>query len=87
MGALGILTGIRAGLNAIRSKDVTVRVHRVMTGGLAGMLGGQADGGTVGGAPRRPYGDKVLTMPAPGEEVISNRNGQADRHRSLLNLS
>ena len=83
-GALGILTGIRAGLNAIRSKDVTVRVHRVMTGGLAGMLGGQADGGTVGGAPRRPYGDKVLTMLAPGEEVISNRNGQADRHRSLL---
>lgn len=83
-GALGVLTGIRAGLNAIRSKDVTVRVHRVMTGGLAGMLAGNADGGTVGGAPRRPYGDKVLTMLAPGEEVISNRNGQADRHRALL---
>ena len=42
-----------------------------------------ADGSTVQGS-RYPYGDKVLTYLAPGEEVISNRYGQADRHRALL---
>jgi hypothetical protein len=41
----------------------------------------QADGGTVQG-PRYPYGDKVLTMLAPGEEVITNRHGEADRFRA-----
>ena len=40
-------------------------------------------GGTVQGQ-RQPYGDKVFAFLAPGEEVISNRFGQADRHRSLL---
>lgn len=54
-------------------------------GGLPGViLGsavGQADGGTVMG-PRWPYGDKVLTALAPGEEVITNRNGEADRFRA-----
>lgn len=44
---------------------------------------GQADGGTIPGA-RWPYGDKVLTPTAPGEEVISNRHGQADKWRPLL---
>lgn len=44
---------------------------------------GSADGSTVpkdGGA----YGDRYPYMLAPGEEVISNRHGQADRHRALL---
>lgn len=45
---------------------------------------GMAGGGTVDGAPRKPYGDKVLRMLAPGEEVISNSNGQADKYRPLL---
>lgn len=40
-----------------------------------------ADGGTVTGQ-RYPYGDKVLTYLAPGEEVISNRHGEADRFRA-----
>ena len=40
-----------------------------------------ADGGTVSG-PRHPYGDKVLSMLAPGEEVITNRHGEADRFRA-----
>lgn len=43
----------------------------------------RADGGTIPGQ-RAPYGDKVLAMLAPGEEVISNRNGQADRWRPFL---
>lgn len=41
----------------------------------------RADGGSVPG-PRRPYGDKVLAALAPGEEIISNRHGQADRFRA-----
>lgn len=46
---------------------------------LDGLLfGGHADGGTVAG-PRYPYGDKVITALAPGEEVITNRNGEADQ--------
>ncbi len=50
-------------------------------------MGGQAiaaDGATVVGAPRQPYGDKVLYAVAPGEEIVSNRFGQADKHRDLL---
>lgn len=58
----------------------------VAIGGITGAVVGaaidrQADGGTVMG-PRYPYGDKVLTYLAPGEEVISNRFGQADRFRA-----
>lgn len=41
---------------------------------------GKADGGTIEGQ-RWPYGDKVLLWGAPGEEVITNRNGEADRFR------
>lgn len=40
-----------------------------------------ADGGTVNG-PRAPYRDSVLAMLAPGEEVITNRNGEADQFRA-----
>lgn len=40
-----------------------------------------SDGGTVPGA-RHPYGDRVLALLAPTEEVISNRHGEADRFRA-----
>ncbi|QYJ05379.1 phage tail tape measure protein [Nocardioides panacisoli] len=43
----------------------------------------RADGGTVPGF-RFPYGDKVSARLAPGEFVVSNRYGQADRHHELL---
>lgn len=52
-----------------------------LPGAIVGGVVGQADGGTVAG-PRWPYGDKVLTALAPGEEVITNRNGEADRFRA-----
>jgi TP901 family phage tail tape measure protein len=50
----------------------------------------QADGGTIHHAAagwtvsgqRDPYGDKVLAYLAPGEEVITNRHGEADRFRA-----
>lgn len=39
-----------------------------------------ADGMTVPGQ-RHPYGDKTLILAAPGEEVITNRRGEADAFR------
>jgi hypothetical protein len=74
------IAGVRADLNSIQDEEVWVTVRRRGTG-----LGavGNAEGGTIGGR-RNPYGDKVLSWLAPGEEVISNRFGQADRHRELL---
>lgn len=41
----------------------------------------RADGGEVPGQ-RHPYGDKTLILAAPGEEIITNRNGEADRFRA-----
>jgi tetratricopeptide (TPR) repeat protein len=75
-------------MDGLHSKDIYLSLHyqtignRGPTGG-GPLPGGQpkADGGTVGGT-RHPYGDKVLSMLAPGEEVISNRHGQADRFRA-----
>lgn len=52
-------------------------------GNLLFVPSGHADGATIPGA-RFPYGDRVPALLAPGEEIISNRFGQADRHRDLL---
>lgn len=52
-------------------------------GGLESLLGGSADGSTVpkdGGS----YSDRFPYLLAPGEEVTSNRFGQADAFRSEL---
>jgi hypothetical protein len=65
-------------LNLIQDEEVWITTRRRGTG-----MGAVADGGTIPGA-RQPYGDKAFYMLAPGEEVISNRYGQADRHRDLL---
>ncbi|RNL66238.1 hypothetical protein EFK50_01020 [Nocardioides marmoriginsengisoli] len=50
---------------------------------ILGNLGESADGTTV---PKTglPYADRHLYLLADGEEVVSNRHGQADRHRGLL---
>lgn len=48
-----------------------------------GYAGGGSVRGTVPG-PRMPYGDKITARLAPGEEVITNRNGEADRNRKEL---
>lgn len=72
-------------LAAIRSKTVTVTTVFTDSGRRFKEFGpsGSADGGTV---PRTglPYADRHPYMLADGEEVISNRYGQADRHRDLL---
>lgn len=76
---LNALTGL---LNTMLGGiTIPVRVAREGSGGAVGP--GQADGGTIAGA-RHPYGDKVLTPTAPGEFVMSNRYGQADKNRAAL---
>lgn len=76
-----------AALNQIADEEVVIRVRRQMLSSLGtsnlAALGTSADGGTV---PRTglPYADRHPYLLADGEEVISNRFGQADRHRELL---
>jgi hypothetical protein len=73
-------------LGSLHDRTITVTTNHV--GGVTSSAGGHsvsapggADGMTVPGA-RHPYGDKVLAHLAPGEEVISNRHGQADQFRA-----
>ena len=72
--------------NATRDRQVRI-ITKIFGGqvpsGVPYKAPGTADGGTIPGQ-RSPYGDKMHAFLAPGEEVISNRYGQADRHRSLL---
>lgn len=77
-------------LHHIPDEHVNVIVNRIGGGSVTSGYGGHsadplgpADGITVPGQ-RWPYYDKVPAILAPGEEVISNRYGQADRHRDLL---
>jgi hypothetical protein len=77
------LSSVSSWLSDLNGKTATtwVTTRHVNVGGMGPQA--NADGGTILG-PRQPYGDKMLTYLAPGEEVISNRFGQADRHRELL---
>lgn len=79
--ALEAARAVASAINAIHSKTVQLTTIRTTGGHSVGPPG--ADGMTVQG-PRYPYGDKILMPVAPGEEVISNRRGQADRWRPLL---
>ncbi|MDN4173914.1 hypothetical protein QWY28_13215 [Nocardioides sp. SOB77] len=86
--ALAAIATVKTQLGSIdRYIPVTVHVSRTGDGGGAGLEyvsgGAGADGMTVPGA-RAPYGDKVHVFVAPGEEVISNRHGQADKNRPAL---
>lgn len=83
------LTGVSAAeaelirLTRTRVVNIVASVGRRVSGAIGDALGGSADGSTVpkdGG----PYRDRYPYLLAPGEEVISNRFGQADRHRPLL---
>jgi hypothetical protein len=80
--SLGILGSIVNLLGHVTDRSATVRITTIKTpGGKEVPLPGGADGMTVPGQ-RAPYGDKVLIHAAPGEEIISNRHGQADRFRA-----
>jgi hypothetical protein len=90
------IRAFRNNLDSIKDKTVRLSVVRqVLTGTGLGGQGqgagvftnetkdalGRAGGGTIPGQ-RYPYGDKVLIYAAPGEEYITNRNGEADRFRA-----
>lgn len=77
--SLSDLRSVASELAKLRDKTIHIATVRT-TGGR--VLPGMADGGTVAGAPRRPYADKVIIAAAPGEEIISNRHGQADQFRA-----
>ncbi|HWU22601.1 MAG TPA: hypothetical protein VN088_13795, partial [Nocardioides sp.] len=81
-GASTKLQTIQAQINALHGKTVTVTVQRGSQFPTFGAPG-SADGGTV---PKtgQPYADRHLYLLADGEEVVSNRHGQADRNRDLL---
>lgn len=87
--ALSYLKTLRDQIYGIPSTK-TVSLHlkvfgsKDLLGTVTNLIGpGHAEGGTIPGV-RWPYGDKMLTPTAPGEEVISNRHGQADRWRPFL---
>lgn len=73
---------IKAELASIdRSIDIYVNIRRPNASGFGPQLTSSADGGSV---PKtgKPYADRHLYMLADGEEIISNRHGQADRFRA-----
>lgn len=85
--AMQQLRSVQMALNAIHDKTIHVDIVRGADSGVPYISGGQrkagADGMTV---PKtgKPYADRHLILAADGEEIISNRHGQADRHRPLL---
>lgn len=91
-GKINALQGQLAGIP--RTITTTHKLIRLYSGSPAGTGGGRSDptlGGLVpqadgGSVPKTglPYADRHPYLLADGEEVISNRYGQADRHRSLL---
>ena len=77
----GVIDSARRALQSIDGYVATTTIRTIQQTVRDIVPGGNADGGTIGG-PRHPYGDKVLSWLAPGEEIISNRHGQADRFRA-----
>lgn len=79
--ALKALDGTKARTTVIN----TVITEQKRVSGVGGPINPdavpRADGGTVPGQ-RYPYGDRTLILAAPGEEIITNRNGEADRFRA-----
>lgn len=84
--AAGKVSFLKGLLNSLHDKTVHITTISNQIGGVTSTAGGhsapgEADGGSVpkdGG----PYADRYLYRLAPGEEIISNRYGQADRFRA-----
>lgn len=79
------VAAVQAVINSLQGKTVSVTTYQrtIYAAGKMDSIAkaqGKADGGEILGQ-RQPYGDKVLIWAAPGEEVISNRHGQADAFR------
>jgi hypothetical protein len=76
------IRALEARLRGIKDEDVFINVRQIGSTTL-GPRNEAADGTTV---PKtgKPYADRHLYLLADGEEVVSNRYGQADRYRPLL---
>lgn len=68
-------------LEQARRNRIVIPVTTSTNANLADQVVNRADGGEIPG-PRHPYGDKILMLGAPGEHVITNRNGEADQFRA-----
>lgn len=80
--ASGTIDGVRSKLQGVNGYVATAYVRTIQQT-IRERGGGQAraDGGEILGQ-RYPYGDKVLIWGAPGEQVITNRHGEADQFRA-----
>lgn len=84
--AAGKVSFLKGLLASLHDKTIHITTIQNTIGGVTSTAGGhtapgEADGGSVpkdGG----PYADRFLYRLAPGEEIISNRYGQADRFRA-----
>lgn len=83
--ALARLAAYQSRLNDLDGDRATTYVETVYTssGRRFKDVPAAADGGTILGQ-RHPYRDKAIIAAAPGEEITSNRHGQADRWRPVL---
>jgi hypothetical protein len=79
--AMSAVTALKRLLDDLHDRNININVTKHTNATLADAVVNKADGGTVMGQ-RYPYGDKVHALLAPGEEVITNRNGEADRYRA-----
>ncbi|MCW2785252.1 MAG: hypothetical protein JWP74_1769 [Marmoricola sp.] len=82
-GIAAAITGVKALddlIAQLHGKTINIKVNKSTNATVADH---GADGTTV---PKtgKPYADRHPYMLADGEEVISNRHGQADKHRGLL---
>jgi hypothetical protein len=82
-GAWRVIDATAARLERLTRATYILNIKAQTSGKIPQVLDAQAkaDGGTVLG-PRFPYRDKVVALLAPGEEVIPNRHGEADRFRA-----
>jgi hypothetical protein len=86
--ALAKIASVRTGLSSLNDRTVYLTtVTRTVSGGRP--MGGQGPGSASTGSdgatvPKTglPYADRHLYLLADGEEVITNRNGEADRYRA-----
>lgn len=87
-GSMQILSQVDAWLNRLDGKRATTYVETIRTGARTVPGLQMADGGTVPPpfsgtvpGPRHPYRDSMVALLAGTEEVITNRNGEADQFR------